>query len=414
MTRSPHPAARSSPAKLRPSALRPAVVRSATLGLTTVMAFAGCSTESPPTEPEATPHGYVEGAEETDSPQVRLLAVDADSGDAALFDPETEDATALDLPGGSVDGVVTDGRYAYVTGDDETTVIDTGVWTVDHGDHNHYYRTEPATLGTVPAEASPQALGDVTTTVLTSSAGIQVLDRDTLDDGEVAALPAPDTEALLPLGDRLLGVGGAEKEERAHLYGLDGTPTDDEVTGTCPNPGGSAMTRRGAVLTCSDATLIVDEDDLPAVTTLDNPTAFDGDSAPRLHHRDRTAVLATLAADANPWVLDVAEEEWLPLDGGPAASVLATGEETPVLTLSDDGHLSAYDPHDGDEIASTELIEPPTDDSPAPPLTADAQRAYVADPRAQRIHEVDYVDDLRVARTFDLDVRPDHLVQTGW
>ncbi|QVQ53812.1 hypothetical protein J4H86_08905 [Spiractinospora alimapuensis] len=65
-------------------------------------------------------------------------------------------------------------------------------------------------------------------------------------------------------------------------------------------------------------------------------------------------------------------------------------------------------------MASTDLIEPSADGAPAPSLTADSQRAYVADPETRQIHEVDYVDDLRVARTFDLDVRPDHVVQTGW
>ncbi|QVQ53811.1 hypothetical protein J4H86_08900 [Spiractinospora alimapuensis] len=313
-----------------PATRRPTTVRGVALGLATAVAVTACGTEPPAPAPEETPHGYVEGPEETDSPQVRLLAVDAESGDASLFDPETEDAVELDLPGGPVDDVATDGRYGYVSGSDEAAVVDTGVWTVDHGDHNHYYRTDPDVLGTVPTGSDPRVLADVAVTVLSSSDGVQVLDRDSLDDGEITTLPAPDTEALLPLGDRLLGVGGSEDAATPHLFDLDGAPTNDEFTDTCAEPGGSAVTRRGAVLSCADATLIVDEDDDAAtVTAVENPDAFDGDAAPRLHHRDNSSVLATLDADARPWILDVAEEEWRPLDSDPVVSVLATGERRP-------------------------------------------------------------------------------------
>ena len=49
----------------------------------------------------------------------------------------------------------------------------------------------------------------------------------------------------------------------------------------------------------------------------------------------------------------------------------------------------------------------------APVIEVDRSRAYLNDPKGKRVYEVDYNDDLRVARTFDLDIRPSLMVETG-
>ncbi len=57
--------------------------------------------------------------------------------------------------------MATDGRYLFADTGDGVEVVDSGVWTWDHVDHFHYYRAEPALLGTVE--------GDGTATVATTN-----------------------------------------------------------------------------------------------------------------------------------------------------------------------------------------------------------------------------------------------------
>jgi hypothetical protein len=95
-----------------------------------------------------------------------------------------------------------------------------------------------------------------------------------------------------------------------------------------------------------------------------------------------------------------------------------------VLTLGADGTLRSWDAGTGEETAATALLaEPPPGDGgdgrdgaeprPGPVIELDASRAYVNDPAAGVVHEIDYHDALRVARTFTLDITPDLMVETG-
>jgi hypothetical protein len=43
----------------------------------------------------------------------------------------------------------------------------------------------------------------------------------------------------------------------------------------------------------------------------------------------------------------------------------------------------------------------------------DTVRAYVNDPAGKAVHEIDYNDDLRLARSFKLPFAPAHMVETG-
>nr|BFF14902.1 hypothetical protein GCM10025699_62050 [Microbacterium flavescens] len=120
----------------------------------TLVALSACS--APAAEPAAeatdasTPHGYVEGASEGSEPQLRLATVDPEGRVDLLdlLDGESEGVAEID----PADSLSTDGRFVFATRASGTVdVVDTGVWTVDHGDHSHYYLAEPRTVGTVEA-----------------------------------------------------------------------------------------------------------------------------------------------------------------------------------------------------------------------------------------------------------------------
>ncbi|WP_255375413.1 hypothetical protein [Saccharomonospora sp. CUA-673] len=125
-----------------------------------------------------------------------------------------------------------------------------------------------------------------------------------------------------------------------------------------------------------------------------------------------------LAAEAQDgvWALDVGDGAWQHLDvaadtGADVVAVSAAGEDAPVLVLTDDGALHAYDAATGERTASQQLIDGDVADTAS--IAVDTSRAYVNDAAASTVHEIDYNDDLRVARTFDLDVTPEHMVETG-
>ncbi|CAM5634885.1 hypothetical protein SVIOM342S_01254 [Streptomyces violaceorubidus] len=61
----------------------------------------------------------------------------------------------------------------------------------------------------------------------------------------------------------------------------------------------------------------------------------------------------------------------------------------------------------------TDAPERATGEAPAPVIEVDRSRAYLNDPAGKRVFEIDYNDGLRVARTFDLDVRPSLMAETG-
>ncbi|MQA93980.1 MAG: hypothetical protein GEV11_04800 [Streptosporangiales bacterium] len=90
------------------------------------------------------------------------------------------------------------------------------------------------------------------------------------------------------------------------------------------------------------------------------------------------------------------------------------GADGPVLVLGTDGTPRSYDPESGGALGETELLDALKPRAPRPMIQVDTARAYVSDPAGQAIHEIDYNDDLRRARTFELGFSPAHLVETGW
>ena len=293
--------------------------------LATVLLLTGCAAEEPP---PAVPHGYVEGAEETAEAQSRLVLAD-DDGAVRVLDLITEEVTELG-PVDGVDAIRGDGRYAHLTDGDTTHVVDSGGWMVDHGDHVHYYRTEPRMASEAP----------------------------------------------------------------------------EPVEAPCPDAGAPRETRRGTVFACTDGAVLVDDGtrtEIPYPATQAPP-------AEELRHRGGSTTLAGISAGHGVWVLDVTAKTWTLLRTGPVVAANTAGEGTPLLTLTADGVLHAHDIATGAETAATPLL---TDRTGAPVIEVDPTRAYVNDPAARKVHEIDYNDNLRVARTFPLDIAPAHMVETG-
>ncbi|WP_182064313.1 ABC transporter [Curtobacterium sp. ME12] len=383
-----------------------------TIGLATGLALtvSACSTGTPSADSStgtARPHGYVAGASESQEPEVRLLAVSA-TGATALHDLLTEETTELD----DVDAPehsATDGRFLVTSDGDRTTIVDGGSWTVDHGDHTHYYAAEPRVVGTIDGGGRVAVHSSETMTTITwpDRAEAVVLDRETLGQGEVDETARIDASVLLPMGEQLVAADG----DTVRVLGTDGEAIDGADTAqTCTDPAGGIVTRAGAVVGCADGAVVVDDTGEPSFVDLpdgaERPTAFAA--------RAGRPTVAGLAGDTGFWLLDVREGSWrlVPTERPLRAVAAVDDEDEHVVGVDDSGRVVAVTASTG-TVATTEPLLEAGPDDPAPLLQLDAQRAYLADPADGTVHEIDFADDARVARTIELPVAPVAFAEVG-
>lgn len=383
-----------------------------TIGLATGLALtvSACSTGTPSADSStgtARPHGYVAGASESQEPQVRLLAVSA-SGATALHDLLTEETTELD----DVDAPehsATDGRFLVTSDADRTTIVDGGSWTVDHGDHTHYYAAEPRVVGTIDGGGRVEVHSSETMTTITwpDRAEAVVLDREALGQGEVDETARIDASVLLPMGEQLVAADG----DTVRVLDADGEATDPaSAAQTCTDPAGGIVTRAGAVVGCADGAVVVDDAGEPSFVDLpdgaERPTAFAA--------RAGRPTVAGLVGTTGFWLLDVRERSWrlVPTERPLRAVVAVDDEDEHVVGLDDSGRVVVVTASTGKAATTKALIDTGADD-PAPMLQLDAQRAYVADPADGTVHEIDFADGARVARTIELPAAPVAFAEVG-
>jgi hypothetical protein len=80
-----------------------------------------------------------------------------------------------------------------------------------------------------------------------------------------------------------------------------------------------------------------------------------------------------------------------------------------VVALDADGRVLVLSGPERTAVTTDPLV--PAGSVPA--LQVDAQRAYLADPDDRVVHEVDFADDARVARSIAVPVRPDVMAEVG-
>ncbi|WP_067696382.1 zinc ABC transporter permease AztB [Nocardia jejuensis] len=255
----------------------------------------------------------------------------------------------------------------------------------------------------VHSDAAVAAVGSVAKTVL--------LDRTALGAGEIVALGTVEGMAV-PYGERLVVTlpGSGRMEIRAR----DGSLIS-ELSESCPAPSGQAVTRRGAVFGCADGAVVVKQADgaFTASKIAYPQPVSESDRATEFTHRPGSSTLVAKSGERGVWVLDVARKAWTFVAAGPVVAANSAGDTAPLLTLTADGTLRAFDIASGSEIARARPITALPAAGVAPVITVDSNRAYITDEAGRAIYEIDYRDDLRLARTFPLDITPSYLVETG-
>ncbi|MDA3642474.1 hypothetical protein OU416_00345 [Saccharopolyspora indica] len=361
---------------------------------------------------EVLPHGYVEGAEEAAEAQSRLVMSDVDSGTVRVLDLITGDVTDVGRASG-VEEATGDGRFAYLASGGQVRIVDSGAWMVDHGDHVHYYRAAVREVGAIPGPGLVGAHSDPAVVAVSFGDGrASLLDRAELDAGRIAGTGTVEgvarEAAVVPYDGHLLVP--VEQPGQVQVRDRDGQPVTT-IDQPCPSPAGAAVTRRGVVFGCADGALLVTSDDGTfggAKIPYPQPVP-EAERAREFDHRPGSDALAAKAGESGVWSLDVAHRTWTFVATGPTLAVSAVGAGAPLLAVTPDGALRAFDGETGRETAAVQLLSAP--DGAAPTIEVDTTRAYVND--AGVVHEIDYNDSLRQARTFELGGRIGHVVETG-
>ena len=300
-----------------------------------------------------------------------------------------------------------DGRHVVVSTDDAFRVLDTGVWSEAHGDHEHYFATDPE-LTDVEFEADHPGhvihASGRTALFSDGTGAAEVFATDDLADGRPATRTVETSEphhgAAVPVEGKgvLTTIGDDESAYGARVRDGDG----NEVTRSeeCAGAHGAAPAARGHVVVgCEDGVLVYDGDTLEK---LDSPDAYGriGNQA----GTDSSAVVlgdykvepdAELERPTRVSLIDTARQRIRLVEIGTSYSFrsLARGPSGEAIVLGTDGRLHVIDPRSGritKRIAVIDKWREPSDwQQPRPTLFVEGDAAYVTEPETDELHRVD-------------------------
>ncbi|KQM16103.1 hypothetical protein ASF83_09445 [Plantibacter sp. Leaf171] len=402
----------------------------------TACAPPGGASPTPTATGEARGHGYVEGASELPEPQLHLATADQ-AGTVELTDLLSEERTTI-VELGPLAALTGDGRFvaAHSEPAGTVTIIDTGVWTVDHEDHQHYYRAEPRVVGEVEGDGPADVIaGSTTTAVRFAGSGETVLlDTAALGAGDIAESgrieSSPGAPGLaVPIGETVIATDGSGK---LRVHGTDGELLDpastsvaaaDVVLAGCTEPAGSIATNVGVVIGCAEGALLAvvdrsssDPDPVPAFEAIPYPQAVAADErATSFHARPGRPTVAAVAGTSGAWLLDTRERRWALLPTPtPLRLVTAVDDrDQHVVGLTTTGDLLVLDGATGAVTGSATALAGAPDLAAGVQLEVDQNRAYLNLPSSRTVVEIDYGDAARIARTFTFDTPPAFFAETG-
>lgn len=366
------------------------------------------------------------GATEAASAEPRLIATDAKTGRIDILDlasARSIDSVTVDNP---AKVTMVDNRYAFAVDGPggHVTILDAGSWTVDHGDHTHSYVADPKKIGTLdgtkPAHIVP---GDGKVAAFFDGDGeARVLDQESLGNGDTQPsatieADAPHHGVVAPIAGHYLTSHSVEtpgdtRPGSFELRDSEGKKVQDFDT-ACPRMHGEAVFDDRFVAACDDGVFLVTvHDGAWDSEKIAYPQGIGTDTRPTtFREQENVSVLAATAGPAatNDGVLlfDSATKQWRRLETpARALNVHLSGDGRSAFAILADGTFHVYDTTTGAETAAAPVLARPynwSDTAATPPVIAVAgARAYVSDPAAGVIKEIDYADGARVARTIDV------------
>lgn len=399
----------------------------AALVSTAALALSACAS------PGADAHGAGAAAESADAAQelaAPRLVVSYDGGVLVLEGATLEPAADLALDGYLRVSPAGDGRHVIVSSEAGFEVLDTGLEVEAHGDHAHYYGSEPALTGLVlPAEHPGHVTvnADVTSLFADGTGEVQRFESDDLagarEPGDLdlehyASAEAHHGVAVALEGGGLVATLG-DSETRTGAIALDAQGAELARTESCPGVHGETVAADGVVvLGCEDGAILYRDGAFTKVTA---PDAY-GRIGNQAGSPESPVVLgdykvdreAELERPTRVSLIDTDSASLRLVDLGTSYSFrsLARGPHGEALVLGTDGAVHVIDPGSGAVTARipvvAEWVEPLDWQQPRPMLRVDGHRAYVTDPANDAIHLVD-LDAAEVVVTAQLPHTPDEL-----
>lgn len=392
--------------------------------LLAVIALAGCASPGAAggdTAGESNPSDVELGAPR--------LVVAHDGGLAVLEGDTLETAAELPLDGFLRVNPAGDGRHVVVSTDDGFRVVDTGVTTEEHGDHAHYYGTEPRLTELAFAAEHP---GHVTThhgvtALFADGTGeVQLVEADALgsDDPDVERYASAEAHhgVAVALDDGALLTTLGDDESRTGAIVLDRDRVEIARSEDCPGVHGETVAADDVVvLGCEDGALVYDG----AFTKIAAPDPY-GRIGNQAGSPESPIVLGDYKVDADaelerPTRVSLIDTEQatlrlVELGASYTFRSLARGPRGEALVLGTDGAIHVIDPVSGTVANRIPVIdewsEPLDWQQPRPALEVRGHVAYVTDPSESSVNAVD-LDTGEITATVVLDDVPSELATVG-
>jgi hypothetical protein len=314
----------------------------------------------------------------------------------------------IDLPGFNRLNPAGDGRHLVVSTTGGFRLLDVGTWADRHGDHSHYYTTDPAlTATTYPAVKPGHVVVHAGRTALfdDGTGAVVVQDSAELADGLDGArtYTTPDAHhgVAVELANHQLVVSEGTVDARTGIRVLD--PADQPVTATdeCPGVHGEAVAGDEAVVIgCEDGVVIYRDGKITKVTSPDDygriGNQAGSESSPIVLGDYKTDKDADLERPTRVSLIntETAKLQLVDLPSSYTFRSLGRGAAGEALVLGTDGALHVINPTSGKITRSipvlAEWTEPDEWQSPRPALRVLGETAYVTDPAANKIYAVDY------------------------
>jgi len=420
--------------------VRPRLLALAPLTLVPLV-LAGCGTggaatagqTAPPAESSTTAPAATEQAASTPR-----LAVTHEGGVTVLDATTLEQVGEVELPGYLRLNPAGDGRHVAVSTTGGFRLLDAGTWAEPHGDHDHYWTSDPALTDTTYAATEP---GHVVVhegrTVFFDDGTGTFTTVDSADVADPAAeqlqlkTPAAHHGVAVQLTDGSFVVSEGTSEARTGIRVLDASGAEVSRNDSCPGVHGEAVAADEAVVIgCTDGVLVHTGGQTGTTTKVQAPDAY-GRIGNQAGHEESPFVLGdyksdgaaaeaeTLERPTRVSIIDTRDAS-LRLVDLPASYTfrsLARGEDGEGLVLGTDGALHVIDPATATVVRSVPVVapweEPEEWQEPRPVVRVHEGTAYVTEPATREVHAVDIATG-EVFATTTLDVVPDELaVATG-
>lgn len=320
-----------------------------------------------------------------------------------------------------------DGRHVLVSTEGGFQVLDAGTWAQPHGDHDHYWTSDPVLTDTVfEADEPGHAVvhGDTLALFADGTGEVTVVDPAAVAEGEDAVVreyrtPSAHHGVAVVRTDDTLVVSDGTEDERTGVRLLGADDTEIAATDQCPGVHGEAVAA-GDVVTvgCQDGIVIVSG---RSVTKVQAPDAY-GRIGNQAGHEDSPYVLGDYKTDEDAelerptrvTITDTASATLRVVDLPSSYTFrsLARGDAGEALVLGTDGQIHVIDPATATLTRSIPVIdawEEPTEwQEPRPAIHVLDGTAYVTDPATDRVLAVD-IETGEVWNEVTLDVTPNEI-----